>query len=52
MEMKTVLGLFTLPPTETAVEKGMWTEHPPSSSLYRFLVTGSGEEYIDPAHAH
>lgn len=31
--LKTELDLFALPPTQTAVEKGMWIGHQPLSSL-------------------
>ena len=49
---KTELELFTLPPTQTAIESSQWVEHRPVSSVtpgapIQFAVMGSGEEYID-----
>jgi hypothetical protein len=55
--VKTELDLFTLPPTQTAIENGMWIEHQPLSTLsdnapIEFLVTGSSDDYIDVAHTY
>ncbi len=46
------LELFTLPPTQTSVQRGIWTEYPPVTALtddspIEFYVAGSGEEYVD-----
>lgn len=49
---KSELDLFTLPPTQTAVESSQWVEYRPVSTLsagapIQFVVMGSGEEYLD-----
>ena len=49
---KSELDLFTVPPTQTAIESSQWVEHRPLSSLsagapIQFVVMGSGEEYLD-----
>lgn len=49
---KSELDLFTLPPTQTAVEKSYFVEYRPLSTLsdsgpIEFAISGSGEEYID-----
>ena len=49
---KSELDLFTLPPTQTAIESSQWIEYRPISSLsggapIQFVVMGSGEEYLD-----
>ena len=49
------LDLFTLPPSQTAIESGQWTEHGPlstveSSPTVEFYVAGNSEEYIDLSH--
>ena len=49
---KSELDLFTLPPTQTAIESSQWVEYRPISSLsggapVQFVVMGSGEEYMD-----
>ena len=46
------LDLFSLPPTLTAVDGSQWVEHSPvstitSSSPIEFIVSGSGEDYMD-----
>ena len=46
------LDLFSLPPTQTAVDGSHWVEHSPvstitSSSPIEFIVSGSGEDYMD-----
>jgi hypothetical protein len=53
--LKTELDLFQPPPTQTSLEKGVWHEIPPSSTLtddgpLEFHVSGSGDEYIDLLH--
>ena len=45
------LDLFSLPPTQTAVDGSQWVEHSPvstitSSSPIEFIVSGSGEDYM------
>lgn len=49
---KSELNLFTLPPTQTVIEKGHWVQyHPIANSSdggpVEFLISGSGEDYID-----
>ena len=49
---KSELELFGVPPTQTAVESTQWVEHRPITSLndsgpIEFVITGSGEEYVD-----
>ncbi|XP_033642416.1 uncharacterized protein F54H12.2-like [Asterias rubens] len=51
---KSELDLFTLPPTQTSIEKGQYVEYHPISNLadggpIQFYVPGSSEEYIDPS---
>lgn len=51
---KSELDLFTLPHTQTSIEKGQWVEYHPISNIsdggpIEFFVPGSGEEYIDPS---
>lgn len=53
--MKSELDLFSLPPTQTAVESSHWVNYSPVSSLsddgpIQFVVPGHGDEYIDLAH--
>ena len=43
---------ISLPPTQTAVDGSQWVEHSPvstitSSSPIEFIVSGSGEDYMD-----
>ena len=49
---KSELDLFNVPPTQTAVQSSQWVEHRPLTSLsdsapVEFMITGSGEEYVD-----
>lgn len=49
---KSELNLFTLPPTQTVIEKGQWIEFHPVANLsdgspVEFNISGSGEDYID-----
>ena len=49
---KAELGLFGVPPTQTEIESTQWIEHRPittlnDSSPIEFVITGSGEEYVD-----
>ena len=49
---KSELDLFSLPPTQTAIEFSQWIEHKPLTSLtdsapVEFVITGSGDEYVD-----
>ena len=51
---KSELDLFTLPPTQTSVEKGQYVEYHPISNIadggpIQFYVPGSTDEYIDPS---
>lgn len=50
--VKSELDLFLTPPTQTAIEKGQWSEYYPISSIrdglpIEFVVSGSSEEYVD-----
>ena len=50
--IRSELDIFSLPPTQTAIEHGQWVEYNPvstfsSSAPIEFIVSGSGEEYID-----
>lgn len=50
--MHTGLDLFSLPPTQTAVEDGQFVEHYPLSSIspsapIEFVISGSTEDYTD-----
>ncbi|GFS49194.1 uncharacterized protein F54H12.2 [Trichonephila inaurata madagascariensis] len=49
---KSELNLFTLPPTQTVIEKGQWIQfHPIANDTdggpVEFLISGSGEDYLD-----
>ena len=49
---KSELELFSIPPTQTAIESLQWVEYRPittlsDSSPIKFVITGSGEEYVD-----
>ena len=49
---KSELNLFTLPPTQTVIERGQWTEFHPVANLsddspVEFNISGSKEEYLD-----
>lgn len=53
--MKSELDLFTIPPTQTAIESSQWIHYKPVSSLtddgpLEFVIPGHGEEYLDLAH--
>ena len=48
---KTELDLFSVPPTQVSLEKGLWVDHPPVSSVsdagpIRFVCSGT-EDYKD-----
>ena len=50
--LRSELDLFSLPHTQTAVDGSQWVEHSPvstitSSSPIEFIVSGSGEDYMD-----
>ena len=52
---KSELDLFSLPLTQTSIESGQWVHYHPIAPLsdgsnIEFVVPGSGEDYIDPAH--
>ena len=52
---KSELDIFTVPPTQTSMETGGWTEFNPISSLsngvpIEFVIGGSGQEYLDLAN--
>ncbi|GFY23380.1 uncharacterized protein F54H12.2 [Trichonephila clavipes] len=49
---KSELNLFTLPPTQTVIEKGQWIQFHPIANVtdggpVEFLISGSGEDYLD-----
>lgn len=50
---KSELDLFTIPPTQTVIEKGQWIEYHPLSNVtsgqspLEFNISGSAEEYVD-----
>ncbi|GFT24440.1 uncharacterized transposon-derived protein F54H12.3 [Trichonephila clavipes] len=49
---KSELNLFTLPPTQTVIEKGQWIQFHPIANVtdggpVEFLLSGSGEDYLD-----
>ncbi|KAJ8025636.1 hypothetical protein HOLleu_33248 [Holothuria leucospilota] len=51
---KSELDLFTVPPTQTSIEKGQWIEYHPIANItdsgpIEFFVSGSSEEYVDLA---
>ena len=50
--VKSELDLFTVPPTQTVIEKGQFVEFFPLSTVrdggpIEFSISGSGEEYVD-----
>ena len=50
--VKSELELFSLPPTQIAIESGQWVEFHPLSNVFdggpvEFHIASSGEEYID-----
>lgn len=53
--LKTELDLLAVPPTQTAVQNGLWIEHHPIATLsdtapIEFHVSGSGDDYLDLAN--
>ena len=49
---KSELDLFSLPPTQTSIDKGQWVEYHPISTIsnggpIEFFIPGSSEEYMD-----
>lgn len=49
---KSELELFSLPPTQTVIERGQWVEFHPLANVFdggpvEFNISGSGEEYLD-----
>jgi len=53
--MKSELDIFSLPPTQTSIEKSDWIEYKPIASLtddapIEFSIPGFGEEYLDLSH--
>ena len=55
--VKSELDLFTVPPTQTVIEKGQFVEFHPLSSVrdggpIEFSISGSGEEYVDLAASY
>ena len=54
---KSELDIFSVPPTQTSIEKGTWIEYHPISSLadgspIEFEISGSGEDYVDYANSY
>jgi hypothetical protein len=55
--VKSELDLFTIPPTQTVIEKGQFVEYHPLANIrdggpIEFNISGSGEEYIDLAASY
>lgn len=53
--LKTELDLFSLPPTQTAIESSRWVSYKPVSSLsdespIEFCINSQNEDYLDLAH--
>lgn len=53
--LRTELDLWTVPPTQTALEEAQWQYFKPVTSITQansieFCVPGAGTDYIDPAH--
>ena len=51
------LELFSGPPTQTAIESLQWVEYRPittlsDSSPIKFVINGSGEEYVDLSESY
>ena len=49
---KSELDLFSLPPTQTSIDKGQWVEYHPISTIsdggpIEFFISGSSDEYMD-----
>ena len=54
---KSELELFSVPPTQTAIDSSQWVEYRPittlsDSSPIEFVITGSGEEYVDLSESY
>lgn len=52
--VKSELDLFSMPPTQTSMERGDWIAYKPLASItadgpLEFMISGQGEEYIDLA---
>jgi len=52
--LKSELDLFSVPPTQTSVEKSNWIEYHPLTTIgddspIEFDINGTGEDYIDLA---
>lgn len=52
---KSELDLFSIPPTQTSIEKGDWVQYKPLAALtddspIEFVIPGIGDEYIDLSH--
>lgn len=53
--LRSELDLWTVPPTQTALEEAQWQHYKPVTSISQsnsieFCVPGAGTDYIDPAH--
>ena len=54
---KSELELFSVPPTQSAIQSSQWVEYGPiatlsDSSPIEFVITGSGEEYMDLSESY
>ena len=54
---KSELDLFTIPPTQVSLERGLWTEFRPVASItdlgpLEFHIAGSAEEYTDLSESY
>ena len=54
---KSELKLFSIRPTQTAIESSQWVEYRPittlsDSSPIKFVIMGSGEEYVDLSESY
>ena len=54
---KSELELFSITPTQTAIKSSQWAEYRPittlsDSSPIEFVITGSGEEYVDLSESY
>ena len=52
---KSELDLFSVPPTQTAIESGMWVEYNPINAIthglpIEFNILGTGQDYLDLAN--
>ena len=53
--INTGLDLFAVPPVQTSVQGGLWTEYHPIATIgetgpLEFVIKGAGDDYIDLAN--